>query len=58
MKDLVLTDKYSNTSDNEADIEIMSPSKHNNNNESQEMEAIDVSPTNLCPPVHESCFRS
>jgi hypothetical protein len=46
LNDLVLTEKYSKTSDNEADVEIMSPSKNNNNNETQEMEAIDVSPTN------------
>jgi hypothetical protein len=45
LNDLVLTEKYSKTSDNEADVEIMSPSKNNNNNETQEMEAIDVSPT-------------
>jgi hypothetical protein len=42
-------EKYSKTSDDEADVEIIPPSKPNSNNETQKMEAIVVSPTNSEP---------
>ncbi len=44
VKDAVIMEQYSKTSDNE-DVGIMPLSKPDNNNETQEIEAIDVSPT-------------
>jgi hypothetical protein len=42
LKDVVLMEKYSKTSDNEDYVEIMPPSTPNSNKETQEMEEINI----------------
>jgi hypothetical protein len=52
LKDLEILEKYSKICEEEEEgIEIMSPSKINNNIDTQEIEAIDVSPTKSEPTI-------
>ena len=53
LKDLEIAERYSKIIEEEKEeaIEIMSPSKINNNVDTQEIEAIDVSPTKSEPTI-------